>query len=354
MKPERSTRLQRPSRHSGPPFSFVQTMLDVYAQRSMDPGQALAYAKIRPVSSQDGQPVWPEQVSAMQFEQFCHATMLELDDEAPGWFRRPLPWGSYGMLARASQGAPTLGLALQRWCRHHRLLTEDVLLTLTTESNTATVQIEEHLPDTAPREFALLSLLRNVHGLACWWTDSRIGLQEVAFPFPEPPHAAIYQRLFPGPAVFHMPQAALRFDAAYLDLPLRRDQADLDRMLRRALPLMVLPYQRDRLLVERVRRLLQDNLRHTCNSLADALAMSSRSLHRHLAAEGSSVQALKDEQRQARAMKLLRQTRRPIKQVAHAAGFDNDKSFARAFRNWTGQSPEQYRAARVSSEEPPA
>ena len=28
--------------------------------------------------------------------------MQELDDEALGWFNRRLPWGSYGMLARAS------------------------------------------------------------------------------------------------------------------------------------------------------------------------------------------------------------------------------------------------------------
>lgn len=346
MQAKRSTRLQRPSRHSGPPFAFVQTMLDVYARRGLDPGQALAQARIRPVASRDGRPVWPDQISATQFEQFCHAAMLELDDEAPGWFRRPLPWGSYGMLARGSQGASTLGLALQRWFRHHRLLTEDALLRLDVEGGTASVRVEERLPESAPREFALLSLLRNVHGLACWWTESRIGLQEAAFPFAAPAHVAIYQRLFPGPVAFNALQAELRFDAAYLELPLRRSQADLDRMLRRALPLMVLPYRRDRLLVERVRRLLRGNLRHTSNSLADALAMSARSLHRQLAAEGSSVQTLKDEQRQALATELLRQTRRPIKQVAHAAGFDSDKSFARAFRSWTGQSPEQYRAGR--------
>jgi hypothetical protein len=45
--------------------------------------------------------------------------MQELDDEGLGWFSRRLPWGSYGMLARASLSAPNLGVALKRWCRHH-------------------------------------------------------------------------------------------------------------------------------------------------------------------------------------------------------------------------------------------
>ena len=36
------------------------------------------------------------------------AAMQELDDESLGAFSRQLPWGSYGLLARASLTAPTL------------------------------------------------------------------------------------------------------------------------------------------------------------------------------------------------------------------------------------------------------
>ena len=53
-----------------------------------------------------------------------------MDDVAVGWFSRRLPWGSYGMLCRASITSARLGLALKRWCRHHALLTDDVLFTL--------------------------------------------------------------------------------------------------------------------------------------------------------------------------------------------------------------------------------
>ncbi|MEC5214196.1 AraC-like DNA-binding protein [Polaromonas sp. CG_9.5] len=50
--------------------------------------------------------------------------------------------------------------------------------------------------------------------------------------------------------------------------------------------------------------------------------------------------------RRARALELLLRTHRPIKKVAEAAGFQNEKSFIRAFSGWTGQSPGQFRQSR--------
>lgn len=318
-----------------------------YHLRGMSPEAALRKAQIAPHPPQYSDRSTPPGVSPLQFERLCEAAMRELDDEAPGWFRRRLPWGSYGMLARASHQAPTLGLALGRWCRHHGLLTDDVLLSLHTQDGETELRIIEQLPPSTPREFALLSLLRNAHGLACWWIDSQITLKQAAFPHPAPPHAALYARLFPGALRFEAEHALLRFDARYLDLPLRRSDADLDQMLSRALPIMVHPYRRDRLLALRVRQLLQQDLSHTAESLAAALALSPRSLHRQLTNEHSSVQTLKNEQRQARALHLLGRTRQPIKQVAREAGFGNEKSFARAFKSWTGTSPEQYRQSQI-------
>jgi AraC-like DNA-binding protein len=56
------------------------------------------------------------------------------------------------------------------------------------------------------------------------------------------------------------------------------------------------------------------------------------------------VQSLKDEVRSARAQELLRRSRQPVKQVAHQLGFRSEKSFARAFRQWTGVTPSDWRA----------
>ena len=56
------------------------------------------------------------------------------------------------------------------------------------------------------------------------------------------------------------------------------------------------------------------------------------------------MQSLKDEVRCSRAQDLLRRTRQPVKQIAHQLGYRSEKSFARAFRQWTGATPSDWRA----------
>ncbi|MCY1546514.1 Helix-turn-helix domain protein [compost metagenome] len=48
--------------------------------------------------------------------------------------------------------------------------------------------------------------------------------------------------------------------------------------------------------------------------------------------------------RRDRAIEWLQRTSRPIKQVAEAAGFQNEKSFIRAFKGWTGVTPGDFRS----------
>ncbi len=278
-------------------------------------------------------------------ERVSGAAMLELGDEALGWFSRRLPWGSYGMLARASISSPNLGVALQRWCRHHALLADDIILSLGITGDTARLQVTE-CRDLGPvREFCLVSVLRNFHGLACWLIDSRIGLSAAQFAFVQPNHHTAYQVLFSAPAQFGKAQTAIEFDSQYLTLALRRDEAALRQMLKRALPLTVLQYRRDRLLVQRVRQALHQHpaVTHKAEGLAALLAMSPRTLHRQLHDEGASLQARKDEVREARARELLLRSQRPIKQIAQMLGFQSEKSFMRAFKAWTGHSPTELR-----------
>ena len=322
-------------------MAFVRAIARAYQHRGLSPDRALQLAHIDPLAVDTD----AMGITALQFETLSDAAMQELDDEGLGWFSRRLPWGSYGMLARASLSAPTLGLAVARWCRHHALLTGDITLALSVQGGVAQITVTEQRDLGPLREFCLVSVLRNVHGLACWFIDSRIPLQGADFPFDAPPHHSAYGVLFSGTARFGAGPAAVRFDARYLALPLLRDEAALQHMLQRALPLTVLQYRRDRLLVQRVRQLLaaDPGAPHNADALAERLHLSPRTLHRQLKDEGASLQALKDAVRRERAIELLHRTDRPVKQVAHGAGFTNDKSFIRAFRGWTGQSPAEFR-----------
>ena len=329
------------------PIAFVQALVTTYARRGLDPSAMLQQAQITPALLKKPQ----ARVTALQFELASAVAMQELDDEALGWFERPLPWGSYGMLVRASLTAPTLEVALKRWCRHHNLLTRSIALRLTVQDGLAALELVEQQDLGALREFCIVSVLRNALGVACWLSDSRIALSQTTLRYAAPKHQSSYRVLFEGPCSFNTDANRLQFDAGYLALPVRRDEAALQRMLERALLLTVRPYRRDRLLVEKVRQTLTQFPTDTrrAEDLAHRLNLSVRTLHRQLKDEGSSLQQLKDAVRRDLAMDLLHRSNKPLKQIAAAVGFQSEKSFMRAFRGWTGKTPDDYRTHRSTS-----
>ena len=334
-------------------MAFVQAILRAYAAQNKSPAKALEFAQITPSQAKKTS----AHITALQMERISSFAMHELNDEVLGCLSRKLPWGTYGMLVRASLTSPTLGVALKRWCRHHGLVADDIELSVEERDGKAHIRLRELKDLGEQREFGLLSVLRNLYGVACWLVDSRITLEQVHFAFEAPAHQAVYPLMFQGPVLFGSatPISELVMNASYLALPLRRDEAALQRMLETALTLTVLQYRKDRLLLTQVKQALamypQDT--HSAEDLAPLLNLSPRSLHRQLKEEGTSLQVLKDEVRHERAIELLQRTRKPIKQVAESAGFQNEKSFIRAFKQWTGQTPAAFREARQSSGKAP-
>ena len=323
------------------PVAFVRAIVAAYRRYGKDPGDALRWARIAPEFLSDPR----NRVTGSQMQTLFGIAIQELDDEALGWFSRRLPWGSYGMLCRATLGSPTLEVALKRWCRYHGLLTDDIALKFTVTRSAAAIVIQINRDLGEMEEFCFATLFRYILGYACWAVNSRIPLLETCFPFDALEHIEVYRMLFPGPLHFRSESAKISFDPQYAALSIRRDDRALNKMLQHAVPLTIFPYRRDRLLVQRVRELLrmQPDSPHTGESLAMELHVSPRTLHRQLQEEGTSLQALKNEIRRDRAVELLNRTSRPIKQIAPAVGFHNEKSFSRAFKQWTGVTPESVR-----------
>src|SRR5512140_4019660 len=167
------------TRKAATPMALARAIVAAYRRYGQDPARALRLAQIAPASLQQAQ----GRITARQMEVLSSEAMQELDDEALGAFSRRLPWGSYGMVARACLSSPDLGVALKRWCRYHALLTGDIRLDLVVTGAGAAIVIDEQVDLRSTREFALVSVLRNIHGLACWYIDSRIPLQGARLPF---------------------------------------------------------------------------------------------------------------------------------------------------------------------------
>ncbi|WP_122317772.1 AraC family transcriptional regulator [Pseudomonas cichorii] len=83
----------------------------------------------------------------------------------------------------------------------------------------------------------------------------------------------------------------------------------------------------------------------SAESIAQALNLSPRSLQRHLADEGCRYDLLLKQCRQNLALLHINDPLVSLSEAAYLLGFADTDSLNRAFKRWTGQTPEQYRNA---------
>lgn len=104
---------------------------------------------------------------------------------------------------------------------------------------------------------------------------------------------------------------------------------------------------------ERVRAVLLEGLPAGLAGMADVarrLALSKRTLQRRIEAEGMSYQRILKETREALALHYLEKTAVPAAEISFLLGFDEPNSFYRAFRAWTGRTPDAVRQGTPSAE----
>ena len=271
-----------------------------------------------------------------------------LDDEAFGLFSRPLRRGTFEFLCRGALSAATLDEAFERVARFLRIVLDDLEVEVQRAGASALLVIsqERPLPVGEPgRVFAFEWLLRMIHGLAAWLIGKPLPLDEVAFPYTPPPHAADYELVFAPRCSFDAPRLVARFPAAALALPVRRDEAALREFLVDAPASITTLYGRDRALAQRVREQLRAALpaQRPLTEIARALFLSPRTLHRRLEDEGTSLRAIREALRRDLATEWLAKTQRPLTRIAADLGFADASAFYRAFMAWTGEGPRDYR-----------
>ncbi len=102
---------------------------------------------------------------------------------------------------------------------------------------------------------------------------------------------------------------------------------------------------------ERVRAALLETLPagdHTMTTVARHLATSPRTLQRQLQEEGTSYQAVLADTREHLARHYLAHSAMTTAEIAYLLAYDDTNSFYRAFRTWTGSTPDTIRTASTS------
>lgn len=144
-------------------------------------------------------------------------------------------------------------------------------------------------------------------------------------------------------------QTELEIPTATLDAPLRGADPRLHSLLLDSGAQFLRRLDGDAFVSHSVRRVLRDAIRTGRVSLpriADELGMTRRTLQNRLAREGTSLSVLVDRVRQDLAEQYLARPGVGISEVAAALGYSEPSAFRRAFKRWTGTTPNRFRQSR--------
>ena len=288
-------------------------------------------------------------VSPRQFARLTNELWSALDDELQGLGPQPLRVGTFAMMCHAVvHCSPDLRSALHRSAAFYRLFAGGPRFRLAEEAGAdeeARVVFDLAGFDD-PDHYLTESATVVVHRFASWLIRRRITLTRVELSYPAPEHALEYDLLYGAPCSFRAPRTALVFDRAVLARPVLQDEAGLRAFLRRAPGDVLARLDYGSTAAAQVRRLLGRSLPDAMpdpRDVAARLALSTQTLRRRLAAEGTSFQQIRDQLRRDVAIAALVAGRVSIEDLSRQLGFSEPSAFHRAFKRWTGSAPRSYR-----------
>lgn len=162
--------------------------------------------------------------------------------------------------------------------------------------------------------------------------------------FARPDTVAPYRAVAGAPVTFGAARHAIVADAALLDRPLPQADPHTMQVCERECRALLARRVGGRF-AGRVWELLmrRQNAIPDMTVAASELHVSTRTLHRRLAMEGTSYRRLLDEARHILALEMLGTAGLSVEQVAVRLGYADATAFIRAFRRWTGGTPGAYR-----------
>lgn len=256
-----------------------------------------------------------------------------------------LTMASKGCWAEYMLAAPTLGKAVERAIGTIGFHSKGDTMSLAVRAGEARLgyasaarALEGYLHVAIGTVGILLSLCR--HFLSPSWRPLRIELD-----IPRPEHPAAFEDIFDCPVIFDAPDLCVCFEAGGLSKRhagnLQRPPITVGDIARARVECRTLSSVRD-VILQQIWSQVQSG-RVSVESAACSLDTSVRTLQRELNREGTSFRDLANAMRTRRAAELLRDTTSSVTEISALLGYSAPAHFARAFRNGTGASPQEFR-----------
>jgi len=287
--------------------------------------------------------------SYIQLEEYdrlqLHAVALTNDPALGLHMAQHVPLTSLSTFGHLLLNCEHLQDALHVFNRYHALVSKCEPSQLHFDGDTAALTYD------FPRSTADCNRLRADYGLcavlqlARLLTGDSVQPLRIEFEHAQPAYDALYQQVFRCPIQYRARATRMHVPAHLLQARFSTSSNDLHRFLCHQAETL-LRARESSSLSDRIRVLIKEQYRGQRPSLdviSGQLQMSSRSLRRHLQLSGINFTLLLDEIQHEIADRLLEQPTMSIKRIALQLGFEEPSSFSRAYKRWSGISPQQHR-----------
>ena len=239
--------------------------------------------------------------------------------------------------------------ALQRMARYKQLTCPEEIK-ITERDNECAVQflwLLAEYPEPAPLIDACFAWVASIGHRG---TGRTVHPKRVEFQRSEA-HRKMYESHFQCPVKFGVRHNVLVFNKADIDRPFLTHNSELLAMVAPQLEAELTKQLAQKTLREQVKGILKKLLagqRPTLQDVARELRLSTRTLQRRLTAERAKFQQLMEEARRELAQHYLLHSSLDLNETAYLLGYEDSNSFFRAFHQWEGTTPGEWRAVHGS------
>lgn len=252
---------------------------------------------------------------------------------------------TFHVVGYAMACSETLTRASKRFAHSARLISDSATVDFVHLQDEYRLQVDLNTGGEPPIYQTIDTILAGFLLLCEWIVDKPLVPLEVSFTHKKPKNDSEYRSVFRCPILYGQRRNSILFRASDLDqlVPSANEELAmlLDEMASKYLGLRF-----DRRFSRQVRDSLVAQLPHGQPSKAEtarALNMTERTLFRRLREENTTFKELLDKLREELAYEYLRQDELSLQRIADLLGFSSSSTFSRAFVQWTGKRPSDWR-----------
>ncbi|NIB38821.1 AraC family transcriptional regulator [Pseudomaricurvus alkylphenolicus] len=276
----------------------------------------------------------------------ANMSALTGDDHLGFRIAEDIKMSDFGIMGYALMSARDMREVANLWTTYsHTLIGELIRIAVEEQEDGWRVVFTEVAPLGSLLRFCLEECLAYGKYIGEATTKNPFNFVSLTLAYPKPADTSSYAALFDCPISFNGDRTLMHIRSPGLNTPIEHNDSELHEVCLQHCQQVMRKITEERPLAFRIRHILLQRRSElpSLQQMADALHMSSRSLRRHLQAEGVSYQELLNQFRADLAQEYIRESGLSNQEIGFLLGYQDTKAFLRAFKSWTGQTVTDFR-----------